>query len=156
MPNDKTELMMELAKRQMQKEMPAELAAAKVVPFNWLDKILADQQTIMHTSLGNKIAYNPAQLQNMSQDEVNDAFAHELTHVKQQAQQPLWRRLLDRVMDPVGELLTPYEQQPWEMEAFQAERDRAAREHRTPPLTPSFVDGYAKHDIEIFPAQARK
>jgi hypothetical protein len=103
------------------------------------------------------ISYNPDSFEGQSQDEIENTIAHELTHVRQSQNTPWYGHLADVANqlvqntkgmlgmtreDQVPEgipasspLHDPYYWRPREMEAFQTEKDRAARMHQS-----NFVD----------------
>lgn len=132
-----SDLKMELAKRQMQKEMPAELAGTTIAPWGRLGQLLRPGAEAMAGRLTQTVGYNPAAIQGKGQEEVNDLLAHELTHVRQRNRSGPINYFLETLVD--GRL--PYYQRPVELEAFQTEKDRALQQRRTPPTTPSFLDG---------------
>ena len=95
------------------------------------------------------ITYNPDMLQGVDDNERQQILAHELTHVRQTQNQP-WYKILGNIMSqnvtgedkpPAGVssiLNDPYYWRPNEMEAYQAERDRAQRlnyPHYADPMT---------------------
>lgn len=126
-------LVLELAKRHLAKEMPNELASATIQPKGWLGSLTRPFADAI-TSPMNTISYEPDIL-TMPQPQVEDIFAHELTHVRQNNEQPLYRRLVDIFLKNQG----PYQQRSDELEAFQTEKDRILRDHRPGnPMMPQF------------------
>lgn len=86
--------------------------------------------------LTGNISYSPTGMQGMQSPEIEQTMAHELMHTRQAQSTPWYRTLLDafkpdvRVPQgiPSGSIMdNPYLWRPNEMEAFQAERDRATR-----------------------------
>ena len=84
------------------------------------------------------ITYNPDVMAGLSRDEMENVLAHEMTHVKQTQNTPWWKTAMEIPASlfgidekvPEGADSThndPYYWRPREMEAFQAERDRAER-----------------------------
>lgn len=144
MPSDKPDaaLMMELAKRQLQAEMPKETAAATVEPMTAWDRMLflgRPASVYAFTSPFNHVKYDPDLMKQNSQTANTDILAHELTHVRQNQRTPVLSQLWDLIAGPLTEPDVPYGQRPEELEAFQTERDRALAQHRVPDLPfPSF------------------
>ena len=87
------------------------------------------------------VMYNPDAMQGQNQDDLEQTIAHELTHTRQMMSEPWTTKAMDIVksLNPWGDekvpegiqkgsiLDNPYYWRPREMEAFQAERDRAQR-----------------------------
>lgn len=94
------------------------------------------------------ITYNPDMFEGQTQDDIEQTLAHELTHTRQMQNTPwyghlaevgdqmlqnvksMWGGNEDRVPEGISSsspLNNPYYWRPREMEAFQAEKDRAAR-----------------------------
>jgi len=85
---------MTLAKSRMQQEMPNEMANSSIEPtgfFGGLKDFLVKKAIggvpVATTSPFGNITYNKEQLAGMSQNELEDTLAHELTHVGQYSQQ---------------------------------------------------------------------
>lgn len=127
MPVDNTQLMVEMAKRQLSKEMPHEMQSARIEPENgaW-----SNDKTLAYTTPTNDIKYKAGEFKSLDLPTITDLLAHELTHVKQQNEVPIWRRLFDAVVARTDQL--PYGQDPDELEAFQVMRDRQLKDHRKP------------------------
>lgn len=96
---------MQLAKSKMQQEMPNEMAGTSIEPtglFGSLkDKLVAKViggTPVATTSPFHSITYNQDQLSGMSQNELEDTLAHELTHVGQYNRQPMWKNLVQSVL----------------------------------------------------------
>lgn len=114
------------------------------------------------------ITYNPEMFEGQTQDDIEQTLYHELTHAGQMQNTPWYGHLkevgsqmLDNVSTlwggnedkvPAGisassPLNSPYYWRPREMEAFQAERDRATRNK-----IPNYVDPVlGTRDIPLFP-----
>lgn len=70
------------------------------------------------------ITYNPEVMAGYTPDELEQVIAHELTHVRQTQNTPWWKTAGEIFSMPFEE---EYYKRPREMEAYQAERDRATR-----------------------------
>lgn len=138
---------MALAQQNMQKEMPNEMAGTSIQPTgmfgrmkdNLVAKVIGGVP-VATTSPFHSITYNPEIAKGMSQNELEDTLAHELTHVGQYNKQPMWKNLVQSVLPQPNEGLPAetaksYSMQGWdpsyrgkstEMEAYQAESNRAA------------------------------
>lgn len=100
------------------------------------------------------ITYNPEMMEGMSPEEKEQVMSHELTHVRQTQKVP-WHKLVAEILKPdetppPGQnfpLNDSYYWRPREMEAFQAERDRATR-----LKTPNYIDPVlGTRDIPLIP-----
>jgi hypothetical protein len=151
---------MNLAKQKMQQEMPNEMGQASIEPTGLfgsmkdaLVKRVIGGTPVATTSPFGSITYNKEQLAPMSQNELEDTLAHELTHVGQYAQQPMWKNLMQSVMPQQNEGL-PAEtskalrMQGWdpayrgraaEMEAYGTEQQRQLNTQR----------GFPGYDIQL-------
>lgn len=155
---------LELAKQAMQREMPNEMAQANIKPVGiiggMVNRLLpAGGNPVATTNPLGSITYNPTLLKQLSQPEMEDVLAHELTHVKQYMDKPLVSRLLSSVLPQRDEGLpeetvkslrmqgwenpAEYRGKSYEMEAYDAEAQRKLRTGRGEP-------GY---DIQLFPAK---
>lgn len=151
-------LMLELAKRKMQQEMPDELGAANVRPMGTLDHFLigARPGVAAVTYPNNTVGFNLDLISKLglNQGTVDDIMSHELTHVRQHQQDshPYIHTLMQTINGMIGKG-TPYGQNPWEMEANQTAKDRMLRDHRSPsdsPGFPPFSDGpYRPYDVQL-------
>jgi hypothetical protein len=134
------------AKAKLALEMP-DVAGIPIEPQGMLDKLAAQIKGAM---IGGQvgavtdpktgaITYSQTALQGHSQPEIEDILAHELIHSRQAKANP------QGILQTIGGLFGPhfsYGQDPAEMEAYQYEHDRAAREHRSPtPGQPDFYPG---------------
>lgn len=101
------------------------------------------------------ITANPEAMQDMSPTDIEQIMAHELTHTGQVQNTPWWKiaaEIMSRdekvplgATGPTGN--EPYYWRPREMEAFQAERDRAVRQK-----IPNYVDPvHGTRDIQLRP-----
>jgi hypothetical protein len=105
------------------------------------------------------ITYNPEAMQGQSPFDMEQTMTHELTHTRQTQDQPWWKTAAslfsfdDKVPQgiPKGSMLDdPYHWRTREMEAFQSERDRAAR-----MKTPFYMDPETgASDIQL-PSEAK-
>lgn len=129
MPNQ-TELMIELAKRRLSKDMPKEVASANIGPdtSGWSKN--GKNSTLAFTTPFNDIRYKPDRVKDLDQPTIEDLLAHELVHVRQNLEVPLWKKFIDAMVTSADQL--PYGQDPSELEAFQVMRDRQMRDHRSP------------------------
>lgn len=99
------------------------------------------------------ITYNPEMMKGMSQDELENTLAHELTHSRQANTEPLWKKLMgmftsdEKVPVDKGPLNSSYYWRPNEQEAFQTERDRSLKQHQ--PWTPDPTT--SARDIQLLP-----
>jgi hypothetical protein len=111
------------------------------------------------------ITYNPDVLQGQSQDSIENIVAHEMTHSRQAQNTPWYKTVAqmfmpdEKVPEQFGAgspLNDPYYWRPHEMEAFQAERDRAARLHQPyqqdPILGTSDINLPAQRGIDTAPS----
>jgi len=124
MPQDRSEL-----DRSMQRilaKIQAENPSVKPVTMtpstgNPLERIFLPRgaQAITNPFTGN-IRYNPEALQGQSENDLSNTVTHELTHSKQAQETPWYRTALQAFL-PQGE----YSKRPYEMEAFQSERNRS-------------------------------
>lgn len=90
------------------------------------------------------MTYNPHMMGDLSQFDKEQITAHELTHTGQTQNIP-WYKMLTQIFSPdekvpvgisaTSNLNNPYYWRPHELEAYQAERDRATR-----LKTPNYVD----------------
>ena len=101
---------MELAKSKMQQEMPNEMTGTSIEPtglFGSLkDKLVAKViggTPVATTSPFHGITYNQDQLSGMSQNELEDTLAHELTHVGQYNRQPMWKNIAQSILPQADE-----------------------------------------------------
>lgn len=131
------------------------------------------------------ITYNPETFEGQTQDDIEQTLAHELTHVRQMQDTPWYGHLAEignqmyqntrgllgmSTEDQVPEGIkkgsatdNPYYWRPREMEAFQAERDRATRKkipyYVDPVLGTRDINLYAprkKPGIDTAPSAIRK
>lgn len=123
-----------------------------------LSRIMMPRNTFATTNpfTGN-ISYNPEAMQGQSQQMIENTLAHELTHSRQAQQTPWYKTALGLFTPdekpPVGNYSNPepYYWRPNEMEAFQAERNRARLQKQ--PGIPDPV--YGSRDIQL-PSPRRK
>lgn len=95
--------------------------------------------------LTGNITYNPQQMMGRPQGEIENTIAHELTHSRQSQLMP-WYKKLATIPEALGEAMgfdekvpsqigpnsplnSSYAWRPRELEAFQTERDRTAKQH---------------------------
>ena len=165
MPNgkpDSNQVLDESMQRALQKvlkEMP-DVNPVTVSPSNssLLSRIMMPRNTFATTNpfTGN-ISYNPEAMQGQSQQMIENTLAHELTHSRQAQQTPWYKTALGLFTPdekpPVGNYSNPepYYWRPNEMEAFQAERNRARLQKQ--PDIPDPV--YGSRDIQL-PSPRRK
>jgi hypothetical protein len=137
------------AKTKVRAEMP-DVANAPVENMGWLDQLIANARgkmeggttmALTHNGSGGSVALNPDAMAQVGQTDREDTIAHELTHVRQARRDFGDKNILQRaaqVFANLQESHLPYGQQPNELEAFQAEGDRAVRQGREPGVTPNF------------------
>lgn len=128
---------MQRALAKVQAEMPDVKKVSVSPTSSWLSKFFLPKSTLAVTNpfTGN-ISYDPAEMAGISQDEMENTLAHELTHVRQTQNMP-WYKILGSMVSPVektpdiasGSMNSPYAWRPSEMEAFQTERDRTLSHH---------------------------
>lgn len=100
------------------------------------------------------VSYSSEMMKGMNPEELEQVIAHELTHVRQTQNTPWWKTAAEIVSPdekvPAGQTFPkndPYYWRPREMEAFQAERDRAVKNK-----TPNYVDPIlGTRDIQLRP-----
>ena len=143
---------MALAKQVMTQEMPSEMTAANIQPMGMFGKISGRLSQVIKgnepnavTGPSGGISYNPSTMSKMSQNDIEDVLAHELTHVGQfQKMGPIQRYLtpvvegtksllgMERDLVPQASL-DAYRKMGWdpnyrgyipEVEAFQTENER--------------------------------
>ncbi len=159
---------MALAQSKMQQEMPNEMSGTSIEPTGMFGRMkdslvskVIGGQPVATTSPFRSITYNPASLQAMDQNELEDTLAHELTHVGQYARQPLWKNLMDAALPVKDEGLpeetakalrmsgysdpAAYRGRSAEMEAYGAEQQRKLNSQR----------GFPGEDIQLFPAKKK-
>lgn len=123
MPSD-LEKQIQAARLKVLGEMP-DVKPVDVSPTSGLlDTLLGMRKTtqaITNPFTGN-VHYNPAALTGATPDEIEQMLAHEFTHSRQ-AQTTPWYKTAYNAFMPQG----PYAQRPYEMDAFQTEKDRASR-----------------------------
>jgi hypothetical protein len=119
-------------------EMPdVKSVTASPSDSSMLGKLMMPRATEATTNpfTGN-ISYSPTGMQGMQSPEIEQTVAHELTHSHQAQNTPWYRTMLDAYkpdakvpqgITPGSVLDNPYLWRPNEMEAFQAERNRAMR-----------------------------
>lgn len=131
---DKNKTLDESAQRAIAKvrgEMP-DVSNVSVNPSssNMLARFFMPKQSIATTNpfTGN-VTYNPDQLTGMSQGEIENTIAHELTHSRQAAAEPFYKVL----MNALNPMRPDYYDRPEELVAFQAEKDRTLAKHLSVP-----------------------
>lgn len=147
-PSPSFEERMQLAQENIRKEYPSEMAYATIKPAGMvsglmhgvLGKILGDSPVATTGPFGG-VTYDPKAFQAMKQEELQDSLAHEMTHVRQFQEMPLWRKLAATFLPQADEGLPEetkkaYSMQGWnpayrgkstEMEAYQVEEQRRAK-----------------------------
>ncbi len=108
-----------------------------------LDKLTRGGATMAATkpNSGGSVGLMPEAMAQESPAEQEDTIAHELTHVRQARSDYGNKSLLEQAAQSLKnrqERQLPYGQQPHELEAFQAQSDRAVRQGREPGATPNF------------------
>lgn len=144
-PDPEFDQRMNLAQERMRKEMPTEMAGASIKPtglFGGLKDKLVQKAIggipVATTGPFGGITYNKDLLKEMSQNEMEDTLAHELTHAGQYQKTPIMQRLLQSIMPQRDEGLPEetkksyrmqgydpaYRGKSVEMEAYQTETER--------------------------------
>ena len=104
---------------------------------SFLSRCMMPKNSLATTNpLTGNIMYNPAMMEGQSQTDIEQTLAHELRHSQQAQNTPWWKSLYQQIMPGPGvpdyvpqnsPLNSPYHWRPAEMDAFQAERDRASK-----------------------------
>lgn len=165
---------MNLAHTRMRQEYPTEMSQANIRPMGPFGKLsgaisqrlTGTQPTAVAGPFGG-ISYNPASMQGMSQNEIEDVLAHELTHTRQYGEMPFWKRLTEPVIEGTKSVLglsktglpaeteKAYRMMGWdpsyrgsarEMEAFQTETERKIKRG----------EGFPGYDIYLPPSKKKK
>lgn len=137
MPNE-LEKRVQAARAKVLGEMPDVRQDVSVSPTNqFMDRILGIPRGTVATTnpfTGN-VSYDPTLLGGMGQDELENTLTHEFTHTRQQQAEP-WYKVAQKMFLPHPNYVPegakgPYDNNyywnPEEMQAYQAERDRASR-----------------------------
>lgn len=125
-----------IAMSKMRQEMPEEMGKANVSSAGPIGRFLMKGAFASTSPWTGNVTLNPDALNDLSQDEINNTLAHELTHTRQVSQMPFYQRLgsvLAGIPENLGISGQPYNLRPREMEAFQTERDRSLRKHLSVP-----------------------
>jgi len=125
MPNE-LEKRIQAAKTKVLGEMPDVNPVSVSPSAGILDKLLGMRRNIMAITnpfTGN-VSYNPSALEGQSDTDLEQLLAHELTHSRQAQNTPWYQTAMNAFM-PQGS----YNQRPYEMEAFQNEKNRAIAQH---------------------------
>ena len=125
-----------LAKAKMAQEYPDQ-AGASIEPMGAIGRFFAGPSYARTNPFTGNVSLNEPAMQGLSQNEVDQILAHELTHTRQAQAMPLSQKLMlpiNGLMNSLGDLTggkigTPYAQRPEEMEAFGTEADRANAQH---------------------------
>ncbi len=134
-------------------------ATVPIGPAGWLDQILYSLRAIgspgqvqaATNPLTGSITIDPQAWATMGPEERENLLTHELTHAQQIRQQPWGSRLWNLVAAP----RFAYGQDPNELEAYQAEAQRALQLHRQIPPTPGFFGGWTDTD-RYLPSDRRR
>lgn len=111
--------------KKIQQENP-DVADATFYEAGPIARLFANRnaRAIANPFTGN-VTYFPDRMQQMSDPEAENVFAHELQHARQIRQQPMLRRIFNTFASPFID--EEYGMRSRELEAFQAERDRSRR-----------------------------
>jgi hypothetical protein len=135
MPDQSLSDKMAAVMAQLRREMPGPMSQASIEP-GAMPAAQNGGAVALQTDPNTKhITYDPNVFGAYDVPQMGDLLTHELTHV-QQGDQPkpgLW----DSLKSLFGGGYS-YNQDPAELEAYQAQSDRAVRQHRTPMPTPNF------------------
>ena len=158
-----------LARQNLTRDMPNEMKAANIQPTGILGRMKDRLVTAVTGGTPNattdpfgNITYNPKLLSPMSQPEIEDILAHELTHVGQYQRQPMWKNLVGSVLPERNEGLPAetakaFRMEGWsdpekyrgrasEMEAFSTEQQRQLARGQ----------GFPGYDIQLFADKNKK
>lgn len=165
---------MELAKQKMQTEMPNEMNNTDIEPIGPLGRLgygiigkVLGSTPIAKTGRFGGISYDPRQMENMDQNDIEDTLTHELTHVKQLRDMPLQQKLMESVMPLQDEGLpaetekslrdqgwnTSYRGKANEMEAYDAEDQRKLRTQRGFPGQDINLPSSKKTRVNVSPSK---
>lgn len=160
-PQDKNKAIddsMQRAYSKVSKEMPGiKPISVSSSTSGMLSKIFTPRgaNAVSNPWSGNMI-YNPSMLEGVNQFDKEQIVAHEMTHTGQMQDMPWYKKigemLFNRGNVPEGipatsNLNNPYYWRPHELEAYQAERDRATR-----LKVPDYVDPITgRRDIALHP-----
>lgn len=134
-PNNLLDESMQRAYNKVSAEMP-NIKRVSVTPreSSFLSKFFMPRgATAITNPFTGNINYNPEIVRGLSDDELEQIMAHELTHVGQTQNQPWYRTIADifkrdeqvpQGIPSASNLNMPYYWRPREMEAFQAEKNR--------------------------------
>lgn len=116
------------SEKKIKAEMP-DVASRQISPAGTLGKFFSRGAVATTNPFTGNVSYNPDMMANMSDDEIDNTLAHELTHSRQIKRDGLVGTILnmmkpDVAAPPNSNLLTKYHWQPRELEAFQTEKDR--------------------------------
>lgn len=150
--SDANPMIAELLAR-VRKEMP-DVADAPVTPMGRIGQVLS-KGALATTSPFGSVSYNPEALRGASPADIADTLTHELTHVRQsRAMSPFQKviAILQGAKQGFGGGM-PYGQRPDELEAYQAEANRAVSQGRTPAPQPSFTTPGFRNlgDVRLYP-----
>lgn len=139
------------ARAAVQRDMP-DVANVPIEPMGWFGSALAGlkgalsggQVQALTNPFTGSVSYDPAQTDQMAEPEIENMLTHELTHSRQ-AKGSSWLQTLVGALKPAE----PYGQQSDELQAFQAENDRALAQHQTPGQMPNFQGGGFRQRSDI-------
>lgn len=147
------------AKTTVRAEMP-DVANAPIEPMGWLDQLIAGIKARTNGGTTLALAHPNGSIgvndqASFSQSDLEDTLAHELTHVRQSRRDyggKSYLSMASQYLTNRKESAMPYGQQPGELEAFQAEGDRAVKQGRAPGVTPNFsTTGYREKGDYVLP-----
>jgi hypothetical protein len=107
-----------------------DVADVDIQPSGFLSKFLSRGANASASPWTGNVDYNPEVMNNLSQDEAENTFTHELQHARQTRAQPYLTRAGNVMKSLLPGFLggeEEYYERPREMEAYQSERNRTGR-----------------------------
>jgi len=136
--------------QRVRQEQPDQ-ARTPIEPTGWLGKLFGGKATATASPWSGDISYNSDNMNNLSQDQSDNIFTHELTHSRQIQNTPYLERFTNALKSIIPGMDEDYHNRPREMEAYQAERDRSSR-----LALPNMADPVTgRRDIELPPISRR-
>ena len=99
-----------------------EAATTKAKPMGRFMKWVLREPLAATNPLTGNVQYNEGLMRSLPRNEIVDTMAHELTHTRQVANTPWYKRPFAYT----AQTATPYRQRPWEQEAYGVEAERRA------------------------------
>ena len=120
----------DLAMQMLRTQGFPEAAKTKAEPMGRFMKWVLQGPAAATDPWSGNVSYNEDVLRRLPRNEIVDTMAHELTHTRQLANTPWYKRPFAYS----SQVSTPYRQRPWEQEAYgtEAKRRAARRDIRLP------------------------